>query len=691
MYAEPPYICVGSINMYRPVVLLSFFLLSVTSACQYNSQIKCELTNGTVVFLDSSSFCCDGQVLLKYLDGKQQCCCQDSIATEKQEVYDPEQHICCNGRKFPRQNTLGQQQACCESKVFVLTRSNLCCVPQPYEDHPTAVLYNSYVGENDTCCGNVKYDKNTKICCTDTSYNYTLYDNDPNKICCGRKYIPHATHVCKMNQKTGQATSMLKFISSCGNTDIDNRKDLCCNGHPHLNVVPISSYSCCGNGTYNINIHSCCNNAHAIPKNMECCGSNPNGYNSRTHRCCNGVSLEISRDSDQCCGGGIIDLETQNCCNGQTYDKSTFKICRDSNNRCSAARITDECCGWEALDHTSVCCKAGTNYDYQYFQTQKERSSQNKCCASYSKSSTEAKPYSDQTEECQRGLKPNVTKKLNQLRCGSTYYDQNTDLCCFNILYINATLHGQMCCQHNVFNPATQSCCKDNRVYNSTSCPRFCKSRQYSPVSQICCGGHVHANLPGRKCCGKQTFDPREQRCCGSKAVNKPKKCRKPNHPICKWLCEQDEKKIRRNIRTGKIDICKTNGYVARIGQKNNIRQVTRIQLEGGGFRLYNHNQNPFKVKKLFHHTCVCDKEPREEVRRKIVVITDKSIRDIKVELTDSDYILPYTNKVRKTLMKHWKERCATPTSLVTADVVDEIFDFIKVKLDKQRIARFYE
>ncbi|XP_069117036.1 uncharacterized protein [Argopecten irradians] len=603
----------------------------------------------------------------------------------RQQVYDPNEHICCYGGTFPKVDHLGQEQSCCASKPYVPSMGNLCCVPQPHGNHATARLYTYLVGENARCCGNRIYSKNTSVCCTDDSYQVRLYPKDSRKICCQEEYISTDTEECAWDGATGRMTSRSKFTRPCGNSKIDNREELCCNGHRHRVEGQISDFSCCGNELINLNTQRCCNNIHIMPANMECCGSETNGYNPRTQRCCNGVPKVISQDSDQCCGDIVIDTNTQNCCNGQAYNILQYKICRDNNNHCSAASITEECCGSEALNHDNVCCKAGTSFNYSNFQKPKTSSSHNRCCTSYAKGNTHAIPYSDQTEECHRGHTPTVTQILNKPRCGKLYYDKNTDVCCFNRLYSNATLNRQSCCGHKVFNLATQSCCHW-KVYNSTSCPeKFCGRRIYDPSVKICCGGKVHRKIPGKKCCGKNTYDPREGACCGSK------KCRKPEHPICEWLCEQDEKKIRHKIRTEKIDICKTNVYVARVGKKNSIGGDTRLELKGRKTRLFNENQTPFKVKKLFHHTCVCDKKPRKESRRKILVITDKSIRDRRVNLSDEDYILPFTNKIKKTLTRYWGERCNTPTSLVTAEVVDEIFDFIKKKIEKQQHSKFYD
>ncbi|XP_021358080.1 uncharacterized protein LOC110453455 isoform X2 [Mizuhopecten yessoensis] len=748
--------------MLLEVVLQSFFLFSVASAACRND-LTCQLTNGTRVVLGRHSICCNGQIIPKVQDDTRQRCCCDSLPNGTQEVFNLDQEICCEGNKFPKNDNLGQERVCCGTTPYVQESGNLCCFPHiSRQEIETTHLYTSLVGRNDTCCGNEKYDPATKVCCTDDNFEVRLYPRDQTKECCQRDYISKATHECQMSEETGRLTSMLKFIRPCGNVEIDTREDLCCNGKPHRNVLHISSFSCCGDETFNINTHHCCNNIFPIARNMQCCGSHPDGrciivsccgshpdgrciivsccgsypdgrciivsccgshpdgrciivsccgshtdgrciivsccgshpdgFNPRTQRCCNETLVEISHGTDQCCGTVTMDARTHVCCNDQAYDKSTVKFCKDSDNKCSAVGIQDSCCGSKKLNQRYVCCKAGTNYDYNYFQTLKKKSSDNSCCTSYIKGSTSAVPYSDQTEECRQGHKPTVTRKLNQPKCGRTYFDKNTDLCCNNKLYRGGLTAGQRCCQYNVFNPATQSCCVRGRVYNSTSCPNErCGNRSFDTATQLCCHGKRYHKQSGRVCCGKHLYNPSKQTCCGSKVATNPNQCRKPEHPICEWLCEQEDKKIRRQIRIGKIDICKTNAYITRIGRKNNIGDVTRIQLEGEKNRLYHHNQNSFRVKKLFHPTCVCDRAPRTEVRRKIVVITDKSIRDTQVDLTDSDYILPYTAKIRKTLMKYWKERCNTPTSLVTADVVDEIFDFIKVKIEKQKKSRFYE
>ncbi|XP_060083719.1 galaxin-like [Ylistrum balloti] len=246
------------------------------SACRYD-HLPCQLTNGTVVSPDIYSFCCNGNIYPKVLNGRKNCCCKDSLPGGIPQVYNPEEHICCLGGKFPRRDSLGQEQGCCGTKPYPRVRGQLCCVPQPHENHANANLFTSLIGENDTCCGNEKYDSTTQVCCTDGMFKVRLYTKDNNKICCQKDYINKNTHDCIINKETNRLGKTLKFSRSCGDTKIDDRQDLCCNGQAHRNVSQVSSHSCCGDEIFNRNTHQCCGNTHTIAINMQCCGSHRDG------------------------------------------------------------------------------------------------------------------------------------------------------------------------------------------------------------------------------------------------------------------------------------------------------------------------------------------------------------------------------------------------------------------------------
>jgi len=71
-----------------------------------------------------------------------------------------------------------------------------------------------------------------------------------------------------------------------------------------------------------------------------------------------------------------------------------------------------------------------------------------------------------------------------------------------------------------------------------------------------------------------------------------------------------------------------------------------------------------------------------------VIVLTNKLMQQARITLDDDDLLVPYTSKIRKKLKRVWRNKCQKPENLITIDLVDELFQFLKLKIVQQRRAQ---
>ncbi|XP_052008635.1 galaxin isoform X2 [Xyrauchen texanus] len=313
----------------------------------------------------SSSSCCKGKITPGLSQLVADCC--ESVA------YNPLNKICCNGRIQTRNSA---QAMCCGTEVY-LKETDLCCVDTIYklEQNLFCCGNKSYSNESHCCCTSLCSDPNVKPksepCCSKLQTdgqstvnscteketarrsppqlpsNFTSPYNKVSELMCGSKAYNPQKKVCCSGNLFKKSSVITKC---CGEHvySVSEKNVMCCNGNLHrdlpeqsecvggvvytpgrtvckLFVRPRLGEHCCGEKTFNLNEHICCNgHRHSRLNGNFCCGSEAyDPYNQFQMRCCSGHLYNITHlgGKAECCGTLLLEDNTnQTCCSSTSHD-----------------------------------------------------------------------------------------------------------------------------------------------------------------------------------------------------------------------------------------------------------------------------------------------------------------------------------------------------------------------------------
>jgi hypothetical protein len=286
---------------------------------------------------------------------------------------------------------------------------------------------------------------------------------------------------------------------------------MCCDGV----VVFGTNYLCCEHQVYDPTIQVCCQNV--VVYGDSCCSSSgvTYGYVINTHICCDGSVLVRSSIQLECCGTSTFDPQFQTCCS-----MSQIVIGDSCCNNVGYNSSTHKCCDGAIIEGTDVSC-CGTQGYLATFQTCCSGLlvvNGDSCCFSFG---TVIGFYSDY-QVCCNGIVSNGPTCCNgvlyvgagQSCCENTMYDQENEVCCAP----NMVVQGDSCCLNNGLYTGylreEQNCC-DGILVNGMgiSC---CGQIGYNSTTHVCCDGNYVAL--GNACCVSSTgtvgYDSKTKSCC---------------------------------------------------------------------------------------------------------------------------------------------------------------------------------
>lgn len=146
---------------------------------------------------------------------------------------------------------------------------------------------------------------------------------------------------------------------------------MCCNGVPQKRAHGLPG--CCGQVSYNLNTHVCCNGEIQERDDITTCPPN-NCYNTTEYICCDAGAMSPTNGVEMmCCGSLSYIPEYYECCNGQVVEREYegdsccgFLHFKSSTHKCCGGVLTPvdkerkdfmNCCGIFAYyPSDGLCC-----------------------------------------------------------------------------------------------------------------------------------------------------------------------------------------------------------------------------------------------------------------------------------------------------------------------------------------------
>ncbi|KAJ8044367.1 Galaxin [Holothuria leucospilota] len=228
-----------------------------------------------------------------------------------------------------------------------------------------------------------------------------------------------------------------------------------------------------------------------------------------------------------------FDLHTQTCCGGTVYVKDLddngnekTKCCYGKNSTMYNVE-TQECCEGKVIskDSSSTGCCQGKLFNKE-IDTCCEGKIKNKihhpCCGDdpvvpvWGVQCCGGKMYDSSKQTCCNG---HLWEGIGEC-CGDAVMNPGEDKCCRH--------HGEAhkhigsfetrCCGLNTYRPREQLCCDavvNDKIDGVTEC---CGNTTFNITTEVCCQGHVLPREPGKKsCCGGRLYDEDDEVCCRGK------------------------------------------------------------------------------------------------------------------------------------------------------------------------------
>ncbi|XP_062591579.1 uncharacterized protein LOC134253079 [Saccostrea cucullata] len=500
------------------------------------------------------------------------------------------------------------------------------------------------------------YDPRTQICCGGLQERH---DNGEERGCCG------GVHLYKKSEQICCASGIVtdRYIQTGKHAGQEQK---CCGNETYpVKTIGNNTY-CCGN-QYISTKNGCCNGTTPFNKTISACEKNQlvprfhdfcqgTLYDKRKQLCCDESKLYSKSSSDRhfrCCGETLFDNRLEQCC--------------ESGGKTKVQPTTGYCCGTDVYNFPNEICCRNSVYDSLNGTFQ--------CCGNSS--------YDKRIQTCCHGIVRDIKHVNDPKCCGKDVYSTESHLCCSGdrIIRKNAPDHDKCCPRNSVFHS-----CKNQPSRPST----FCGRQRYDSRTDLCCNSQVHkrAKEIGRECChpGKKDYNPRNEKCCHGVVKSIAESCGEHsdaprsltiggngNIPRVPGICSINSKewttwKLRKSINTGRLDICRRNGYLIKVHDvkcSNSTKALLpRVMLTGTAKRnLYNATEALAK-RKIINLDLPCGCNNYHNLRKKkIILLTDI---DLKVprrtfHLGDSDIILPYKKKVLKDVKKRRNSAACEP------------------------------
>ncbi|XP_076098546.1 uncharacterized protein LOC143068412 isoform X2 [Mytilus galloprovincialis] len=414
--------------------------------------------------------------------------------------YDPESHLCCDYGVVPKFNEHGQKLDCCSEKTFIVEteiccerdvfkkftedgKEQSCCGATSYEKSEKVCCNNTLtdkINGINSCCGSTPIDPKTTICCRDSSSNKRSHSIGTHMKCCGVEYYNKTTHYCD-SKKKGIVLPLLKSL--CNNNEYDILKQKCCTGTLYNVSDSDEQYTCCGTKLYNTVEEKCCDGSFTIPHDAECCKKGH--FYPSSQKCCNGLPVNITSSTEECCGNGLYDRQYQECCGNVIYNTSSHQCCQPGGD--IIVKSTEyKCCGKISYDsNEDVCCtKHNSHYDTIYKIITKSVENHDTCCVPSEIEKSQS--YSSITHRCQLG---GIINKTDM--CGIHPYNETSDLCCGGVLDKMGLEEGRDCCGIKSYDMTSKICCDStiNLKANKLSCHQ--NSTEFIDVIQRTLPRHI--------------------------------------------------------------------------------------------------------------------------------------------------------------------------------------------------------
>ncbi|XP_051580979.1 galaxin-like isoform X2 [Myxocyprinus asiaticus] len=330
---------------------------------------------GNMTYIISSSSCCNGKITPGLSQLVADCC--ESVA------YNPLNKICCNGRIQTRKSAQGD---CCGTEVY-LKETELCCVDTIYK-----------LEQNLSCCGNKSYSTETHCCCTSLCSDPKVKSKP--EPCCSKLLTDDqstensCTETQSQQQFPSTSTNPHNKVSElmCGSKAYNPQKEVCCSGNLYRKSSVLTK--CCGEHVYSLSDKKviCCNGIlHSnLPERSECVGGVV--YTPGKTAC---QLFVRPRLGEHCCGEKTFNLNEHICCNGYRHARLNGNFCCGSEAydpynqflRCCSGHLYNithlggkaECCGTLLLeDNTNQTCCSSTSHNMIY-----ETQPKHLCCGHY--------------------------------------------------------------------------------------------------------------------------------------------------------------------------------------------------------------------------------------------------------------------------------------------------------------------
>ncbi|XP_045165576.2 uncharacterized protein LOC123529337 [Mercenaria mercenaria] len=351
-----------------------------------------------------------------------------------------------------------------------------------------------------TPCGNTTIDERYYICCEGVPHKRMAGSNTQ---CCGTEaYDPNCFICCEENNLVSKYAG--NFTECCCKWAYDSRTHLCCGNHI-LPLVAGKFTLCCHNETYDTRTQVCCDNIMVQPsfgESTKCC--NGKSYDSDCDDCAkNNITPRYDVNEELCCGGKIQkkQFEERSCCCGtKQFDVDKGICCEEKYfDRPKGDEVT--CCGSNIHNpKKEICCNDEVNPRLSGFET--------KCCGNTS--------YNPSKSHCCDDKLNKKKSKGDTCCCGSTVFDFSKMICCdgqVSKLSKPGNRSSSVCCGKRSFDPTKQICCKNtvNKLGVKGASTACCEKKAYNPAKQVCENGKVTSI---KKECNNRFYNPETQMCC---------------------------------------------------------------------------------------------------------------------------------------------------------------------------------
>ncbi|KAF7645303.1 hypothetical protein LDENG_00206900 [Lucifuga dentata] len=295
---------------------------------------------------------------------------------------------------------------------------------------------------------------------------------------------------------------------------------MCCEGRLHAGAGLL----CCGKLAFNPGNATCCTEPSGRAKITEglshkvsaCCGLN--AYNPLNEICSEELAIVVKPGPKaNWCGKVVYDEEKQICCGEkiQIRESSKHLCCKNATCKMTKTPETKHCtihtepnsrlCSLSCYNPlTKCCCQKNQSHLHQRYAS-------GGCAAG-------PQVYDPNTQICCDGCLFGRQPWTDQC-CGGKPYGlaQRGVLCCNNTLYRDVE-DGMKCSDSGIlYNPDEWMMCHSPfRVLPGRHC---CGKETYQPHAEICCNGHRHTKTENIYCCGVHAYnisDPKLKCCAGT-------------------------------------------------------------------------------------------------------------------------------------------------------------------------------